>query len=110
MGAEAAVNAVYANKIAAIEDDEERAAFVADRRDEYERDIDLVRPAAELVVDAIVEPDDLRGELIARFAAARGTGPSPAPRRSPRSDGHVRRRRSPAARRGAGGTPYARGG
>ena len=32
MGAEAAVNAVYANKIAAIEDEDERAAFVAAKR------------------------------------------------------------------------------
>ena len=37
MGAEAAVNAVYANKIAAIEDEDERAAFVATKRAEYER-------------------------------------------------------------------------
>jgi acetyl-CoA carboxylase carboxyltransferase component len=72
MGAEAAVNAVYANKINAIEDEGERDAFVKARRDEYERDIDLVRLASELVVDAIVEPEDLRGELIARFRAARG--------------------------------------
>jgi acetyl-CoA carboxylase carboxyltransferase component len=71
MGAEAAVNAVYANKIAAIADPGERAAFVAERRAEYERDIDLVRLASELVVDAIVEPGDLRAELIRRFAAAR---------------------------------------
>ncbi|HEY1484799.1 MAG TPA: acyl-CoA carboxylase subunit beta, partial [Micromonosporaceae bacterium] len=35
MGAEAAVNAVYANKIAAIADDDERAAFVAAKRAEY---------------------------------------------------------------------------
>jgi acetyl-CoA carboxylase carboxyltransferase component len=72
MGAEAAVNAVYANKIAAIEDPDERAAFVAARRAEYERDIDIVRLASELVVDAIVEPGELRAELIRRFAAARG--------------------------------------
>jgi acetyl-CoA carboxylase carboxyltransferase component len=72
MGAEAAVNAVYANKIAAIEDDEQRAAFVAARRDEYERDIDIVRLASELVVDAIVEPGDLRDELVRRFALAHG--------------------------------------
>ena len=71
MGAEAAVNAVYANKIAAIEDDGERAAFVAAKRAEYEEDIDIVRLASELVVDAIVEPHELRDELIARFAAAR---------------------------------------
>ena len=72
MGAEAAVNAVYANKIAALADDAERATFVAERREEYERDIDIVHLATELVVDALVEPEDLRGELITRLAAARG--------------------------------------
>jgi acetyl-CoA carboxylase carboxyltransferase component len=72
MGAEAAVNAVYANKIAAIADAGERADFVAQRRAEYERDIDIMRLAGELVVDAIVEPADLRTELIRRFAAAKG--------------------------------------
>ncbi|MFY1688973.1 acyl-CoA carboxylase subunit beta [Plantactinospora sp. WMMB782] len=72
MGAEAAVNAVYANKIAAIGDPDERAAFVAERRAGYEQDIDVVRLASELVVDAIVEPADLRAELVRRYAAARG--------------------------------------
>jgi len=72
MGAEAAVNAVYANKIAAIEDPAEREAFVAERRAAYERDIDIVRLASELVVDTIVAPADLRAELIRRFAAAKG--------------------------------------
>jgi acetyl-CoA carboxylase carboxyltransferase component len=70
MGAEAAVNAVYANKIAAIEDAEQRAAFVAERRAEYERDIDIMRLAGELVVDTVIEPADLRAELIRRYAAA----------------------------------------
>jgi acetyl-CoA carboxylase carboxyltransferase component len=70
MGADAAVNAVYANKIAAIEDSDERAAFVADRRREYEQDIDLYRLASELVIDAVVPFEGLRRELIARFAAA----------------------------------------
>jgi methylmalonyl-CoA decarboxylase subunit alpha len=72
MGAEAAVNAVYANKIAALSSDKERAAFVAERRAEYERDIDIMRLASELVVDTVVEPADLRTELIRRYAAARG--------------------------------------
>jgi acetyl-CoA carboxylase carboxyltransferase component len=71
MGAEAAVNAVYANKIAAIDDEEERAAFVAARREEYERDIDIVRLGSELVVDTIVAPHELRDELVRRFALAR---------------------------------------
>jgi acetyl-CoA carboxylase carboxyltransferase component len=72
MGAEAAVNAVYANKIAALSSDEERAAFVAERRAEYERDIDIMRLASELVVDTVVEPADLRAELVRRYAAAVG--------------------------------------
>jgi acetyl-CoA carboxylase carboxyltransferase component len=72
MGAEAAVNAVYANKIAAIDDATERNAFVAAKRADYERDIDIVRLASELVVDVIVEPDELRGEVVRRFAAAAG--------------------------------------
>ena len=70
MGPEAAVNAVYANKIAAIDDESERVSYVAQLRTEYEQDIDILRLASELVVDAIVEPGELRRELIARFAAA----------------------------------------
>jgi acetyl-CoA carboxylase carboxyltransferase component len=72
MGAEAAVNAVYANKIAAIDDADERAAYVAKLRDDYNEDIDVMRLASELVVDAVVEPEDLRAELVRRFAAYRG--------------------------------------
>ena len=71
MGAEAAVNAVYANKIAALPE-ADRAEFVARMRAEYERDIDLVRLASELVVDTVVPADELRAELVARFAAAAG--------------------------------------
>jgi acetyl-CoA carboxylase carboxyltransferase component len=70
MGAEAAVNAVYANKIAAIDDEVERERFVAERRAEYEEDVDLLRLAAEMVLDAIVPFERLRDELIGRFAAA----------------------------------------
>jgi acetyl-CoA carboxylase carboxyltransferase component len=66
-GPEPAVNAVYFNKIQAIDDPSERARFVAERRAEYERDIDLVHLASENVVDAVVQPDDLRGELIRRL-------------------------------------------
>jgi acetyl-CoA carboxylase carboxyltransferase component len=72
MGPEPAVNAVYFNKIQAIEDPEERAAFVADKRRAYEEDIDLLHLASENVVDAVVQPDDLRAELIRRLAFARG--------------------------------------
>jgi acetyl-CoA carboxylase carboxyltransferase component len=70
MGPEPAVNAVFYNKIQAIEDPAERAEFVAARRAEYERDVDLVHLAAELVVDAVVQPEVLRDELVKRFALA----------------------------------------
>jgi acetyl-CoA carboxylase carboxyltransferase component len=68
MGAEAAVNAVYFNKIQAIEDETERAEFVQRKRAEYDEDVNILHLASELVVDAIVEPEDLRTELIQRFA------------------------------------------
>lgn len=72
MGPEAAINAVYFNKIAAIDDEGERAAYVEELRQEYEADIDIVRLASDLVIDAIVEPDGIRAELVARFAGAAG--------------------------------------
>jgi acetyl-CoA carboxylase carboxyltransferase component len=72
MGPEAAVNAVYANHIAAIEDPDERAAWIAAKRAEYEADVDLLRLAADLVIDAVVAPEDLRDELVARLALAAG--------------------------------------
>jgi len=72
MGAEAAVNAVYANKIAELATDEDREAFVAAKREEYEADIDIVRLASELVIDSILEPEDLRVDLIRRFGALNG--------------------------------------
>jgi acetyl-CoA carboxylase carboxyltransferase component len=72
MGAEAAVNAVYFNKLAAIADPGEMERQVQQLRDEYEADIDILRLAGELVVDDIVEPEQLRPDLIRRFAAARG--------------------------------------
>ncbi len=72
MGPEAAVNAVFANRIAAIEDPAERDAFVAEQRRLYEEDVDLARLASELVVDAVVDFEDLRGELIGRLAYAGG--------------------------------------
>ncbi len=71
MGAEAAVNAVYYNRLAAISDTAEREAETQRLRAEYEADIDVLRLAGELVVDDVVEPEDLRSQLIRRFAAAR---------------------------------------
>ncbi|HYB24631.1 MAG TPA: acyl-CoA carboxylase subunit beta [Solirubrobacteraceae bacterium] len=70
MGPQAAINAVYYNQLQAIDDEGERAARVAQLREEYARDIDILHLASELVVDAVVQPDELRGELVRRFAHA----------------------------------------
>ncbi|TYO93344.1 acyl-CoA carboxylase subunit beta [Desulfallas thermosapovorans] len=67
MGPQAAVNAVYENKINALPP-EERPAFVQQKREEYARDVDIYRLASELVVDHIVSGAELRDELIKRFA------------------------------------------
>jgi acetyl-CoA carboxylase carboxyltransferase component len=71
MAAEASVNAIYARKIAEIADDEERKAFVADRVVEQQAEMNLMNMGSELVVDAVVEPQNLRRELIERLLAAR---------------------------------------
>ena len=68
MGPEAAVNAVYSNKINEIEDPKERLAFVQEKQQEYKEHIDIYRLASELIVDEIVAPSELRNVLIQRFA------------------------------------------
>jgi acetyl-CoA carboxylase carboxyltransferase component len=72
MGADAAVNAVYFNKLAAIADPAAREEETRRLREQYDTDIDVLRLAAELVADDVVEPGELRAELIKRFAAAAG--------------------------------------
>ncbi|GIN83810.1 propionyl-CoA carboxylase [Heyndrickxia sporothermodurans] len=68
MGPEAAVNAVYSNKIQAIEDPKERIAFVQEKQKEYQETIDIYKLASELIVDEIVDPNELRKVLINRFS------------------------------------------
>ncbi|QRG65781.1 acyl-CoA carboxylase subunit beta [Brevibacillus choshinensis] len=72
MGPEAAVNAVYSNKIQAIEDPQERQNFILEKRKEYQEDIDLYLLASNLIVDAIIPPSDLRKELIQRYEVYKG--------------------------------------
>jgi acetyl-CoA carboxylase carboxyltransferase component len=69
MGPEAAVNAVFFNKIQE-KPEAERAAYVEQLREEYRKDIDLYKLASELVIDAIIPGDQLRAELCRRYAAA----------------------------------------
>jgi propionyl-CoA carboxylase beta subunit len=83
MGPEAAINAVFFNQIQKIEDEDERAEFVERKRAEFAKDIDILHLASELVVDAVVDPDDLREELVRRLALADGKERSFAERRNP---------------------------
>ncbi len=69
MGPEAAINAVFFNQLQAIEDEQERARRTEELRAEYKEEIDILHLASELVVDAVVQPGELRGELVRRFAA-----------------------------------------
>jgi methylmalonyl-CoA decarboxylase subunit alpha len=70
MGPQAAINAVYYNQLQAIENPEDRAARTEQLRREYAEDIDILHLASELVIDAVIEPEMLRDELIRRFAHA----------------------------------------
>jgi acetyl-CoA carboxylase carboxyltransferase component len=72
MGPEAAVNAVFANKIAEIDEPDERRAFVEELRTEYESDVDILRLASDLVIDAVVQPEALRDEIVGRLVLAGG--------------------------------------
>ncbi|MGI9019773.1 MAG: acyl-CoA carboxylase subunit beta [Solirubrobacterales bacterium] len=83
MGPEAAVNAVFLNQIQAIDDEAEREEFIRAKREEYSADIDILHLASELVVDAVIEPDDLRTELIRRLAFAEGKDRHFTERRNP---------------------------
>lgn len=69
MGPEAAVNAVYYNKIMELKDQQERVAFVEQKRNEYREDVNIYKLASEMVVDGLVTPANLRNELINRFNA-----------------------------------------
>ncbi len=68
MGPEPAVNAVFYNKLAELPE-AEKAARRKQLEDEYREDIDLYKLAANLIVDDVVEPEDLRTVLVARFRA-----------------------------------------
>jgi len=68
MGPEAAVNAVYANKIAELPA-EERPRFIQKMREEYREDIDIYRLASEMIIDGVIPANSLRNELQVRFQA-----------------------------------------
>ncbi len=82
MGPEAAVNAVYYNKIMELPE-ADRPAFVAEKRAEYKEDVDIYKLGSEMVIDSIIEPDNLRDELIARFNSYQTKIPALWPKKCP---------------------------
>jgi acetyl-CoA carboxylase carboxyltransferase component len=72
MGPQAAINAVFYNQVQAIEDPEERAAHVEKLRAEYAEEIDILHLASEMIVDAVIQPEDLRSEVARRFRVCAG--------------------------------------
>ncbi|WP_276260735.1 acyl-CoA carboxylase subunit beta [Haloglomus litoreum] len=67
MGPEAAINAVYANKLDAIDDPEERAQREAELREEFREEIDVRKMASDVVIDEVIPPSQLREQLERRF-------------------------------------------
>ncbi len=67
MGPEAAINAVYANKLDAIDDPEERAEREAELREEFREEIDVRKMASDVVIDEVIPPSRLREQLERRF-------------------------------------------
>jgi acetyl-CoA carboxylase carboxyltransferase component len=72
MGPQAAVNAVYYNKIQEMAPGAERDGYVAKLRDAYRADIDVMKLASEMVIDAVVPGDRLRQELGVRLERCAG--------------------------------------
>lgn len=66
MGPEAAVNAVFYNKIVE-QPPEKRPAFIQKLREEYRDDVDIFKLASKLIIDQVIPPANLRDELIERF-------------------------------------------
>lgn len=67
MGPEAAVNAVYANRIETIEEEKERHKFISQKQIEYQKEIDIFKLASELIIDEIIAPENLRKTIINRL-------------------------------------------
>jgi acetyl-CoA carboxylase carboxyltransferase component len=81
MGPAAAINAIYARKLDEMEDLDERRQFVMEKQAEYEQDIDIFQVASDNAVEAVVPGEELRIELIRRFALYSRRPVEPHPRR-----------------------------
>ena len=69
---QAAVNAVYYIKIQELPQGPERDGFVAEQREKYREDVDLYKLADDLVIDAVVAPEQLRTQIARRFDLLKG--------------------------------------
>ncbi|MGE7953570.1 acyl-CoA carboxylase subunit beta [Lysinibacillus xylanilyticus] len=67
MGPEAAVNAVYAGKIAELPE-EERTDFISQKRQQYSENIDIYKLASQMIIDDVIGFDEVREQVTARFA------------------------------------------
>jgi acetyl-CoA carboxylase carboxyltransferase component len=65
MGPDAAVRAMHAKEIEAIDDPDERRAFVEDEKEKYRKDIR--KQASRMQVDELLPPGDLRDQLVQRL-------------------------------------------
>jgi acetyl-CoA carboxylase carboxyltransferase component len=81
MGPEAAVNAIYYNKIQELAEND-RESFIAEKRAEYDSELDIMHGASEFFIDAVVPGERLRTELIERFSIASRKVAVPVSRRS----------------------------
>ncbi len=68
MGPKAATHALFADQLEDM-DSEDREAFVASMREEYDRRIDVRKQAAKMQVDELLPAGDLREQLTRRLAA-----------------------------------------
>ncbi len=82
MGPAAAINAIHARRLDEMEDLDERRRFVMEKQAEYEQDIDIFQVANDNAVEAVVPGDELRQELIDRFALYSRRPVRPYPRRN----------------------------
>jgi acetyl-CoA carboxylase carboxyltransferase component len=47
--------------------EEERPDYIQKLREEYRKDVDIYKLGAEMVIDGMVAPSELRNEIISRF-------------------------------------------
>jgi len=71
MGPEAAVNALFADQLADMDDEEQREQFKEGMLSEYEKFIDVRKQAARMQVDELLPAGDLREQLVERLRALR---------------------------------------